>query len=111
MAASVRPGGRQPAAREGRLGGVREIFLDPWAACPGTAIGSSRTGAGASSEGQHQRGPGRPTLLAELQMLVETGRGDVPLIHLRFRRRCGSCTGIICSSKYGGRPAWNREGT
>ena len=48
---------------------------------------------------------------ADLEKLVAEGRGDVPLIHLPFRCRCGSrATGIICSSKYGGRPAWNRDG-
>src|SRR5262249_15792437 len=38
--------------------------------------------------------------------------GDVPLIHLRFRcaRGRSRLTGIICTAKYGGRPAWNRDG-
>jgi hypothetical protein len=37
-----------------------------------------------------------------LQQLVDTGRGDVPLIHLPFRCQCGWCrTGIICTSAYG----------
>jgi len=47
---------------------------------------------------------------ADPEKLVAEGRGDVPLIHLPFRCRCGSRrTGIICTSKYGGRPAWNRS--
>jgi hypothetical protein len=47
---------------------------------------------------------------ADLQKLVDEGRGDVPLTHLPFRCRCGSrSTGIICSTAYGGRPAWNRD--
>jgi len=37
----------------------------------------------------------------------------VPLIHLKYR--CSSCgsqlTDWICTSRYGGRPAWNRDGT
>jgi hypothetical protein len=48
---------------------------------------------------------------ADLQKLVDEGRGDVPLIHLPFRCRCGSRrTGIICSTAHGGRPAWSRSG-
>jgi hypothetical protein len=50
---------------------------------------------------------------APLQKLVDTGRGDVPLIHLRYR--CSKCrsrlTDFVCTSTYGGRPAWNRDGT
>jgi hypothetical protein len=46
---------------------------------------------------------------ADLQKPVAEGRGDVPLIHLPFLCRCGSrSTGIICTTKHGGRPAWNR---
>jgi hypothetical protein len=43
---------------------------------------------------------------------VDEGRGDVPLMHLKFRcSRCGSrLTDSVCTSKYGGRPAWNRDG-
>ena len=49
---------------------------------------------------------------ADLQKLIAEGSGDVPLIHLPFRCRCGSRrTGIICSTAYGGRPVWNRDGT
>jgi hypothetical protein len=50
--------------------------------------------------------------LADLQRLVDTGRGDEPLIHLRYRCvRCGSrLTGWVCTSRYSGRPAWNRGG-
>ena len=44
-----------------------------------------------------------------LQQLVDTGRGDVPLIHLPFRcRRDSRLTRITCTNTYGGRPAWNR---
>ena len=47
---------------------------------------------------------------ADLQKLVDEGGSDTPLIHLPFRCRCGSLrTLIICTSKYGGRPAWNRQ--
>jgi hypothetical protein len=42
---------------------------------------------------------------ADLQQLVNTGRGDVPLIHLRYR--CSKCrsrlTDRVCTSRYGGR--------
>jgi hypothetical protein len=39
----------------------------------------------------------------DLQRLVDTGRGDVPLIHLRYRcSRCRSrLTDFVCTSKYG----------
>ena len=44
-------------------------------------------------------------------MLIDTGRGDTPLIHLRYR--CSKCrsglTDWVVTSKYGGRPAWNRD--
>jgi hypothetical protein len=45
---------------------------------------------------------------ADLQKLVDTWRGDVPLMHLRYRcSNCGSrLTDWVCTSKYGGRPAW-----
>jgi hypothetical protein len=50
---------------------------------------------------------------ADLQHLVDTGRGDVPLIHLRYR--CSKCrsrlTDFVCTSRYGGRPGWNRDGS
>ena len=47
---------------------------------------------------------------ADLGKLVAEGKGDVPLIHLPFRCRCGSRrTGIICTSKHGGRPTWARD--
>jgi hypothetical protein len=48
---------------------------------------------------------------ADLQKLVDTGRGDVPLIHLKYRcSRCGSrLTDFVCTSRYGGRPAWAQE--
>jgi hypothetical protein len=50
-------------------------------------------------------------VVADLQKLIDTGRGDTPLVHLPFRCRCGSNrTGIICTSRYGGRPAWSRDG-
>jgi hypothetical protein len=48
---------------------------------------------------------------APLQQLVDTGRGDVPLIHLRYR--CSNChsrlTDFFCTSRYGGRPAWSGD--
>ena len=49
---------------------------------------------------------------ADLQAIVDAGRGDVPLIHLRYRcGRCGSrLTDFVCTSRYSGRPAWNRDG-
>jgi hypothetical protein len=48
---------------------------------------------------------------ADLEKLIAEGRGDVPLVHLPFRCRCGSrSTGIICATAHGGRPAWNRDG-
>jgi hypothetical protein len=45
---------------------------------------------------------------ADLEKLVADGRGDVPLIHLRYRcSNCGSrLTDWVCASKYDGRPAW-----
>ena len=78
----------------------------------------SRPADAALDAAQRQRRPGagvvkacRHQAEAGLQKLVDEGRGDVPLIHLPFGCRCGSRrTGIVCSSKYGGRPAWNRDG-
>jgi hypothetical protein len=50
---------------------------------------------------------------ADLQKLVEEGRGDVPLIHLKYR--CSSCGSRLidfnCTSRYGGRAAWKHDGT
>jgi hypothetical protein len=47
---------------------------------------------------------------ADLQALIDSGRGDTPLVHLPFRCRCGSrVAGIICTSRRGGRPGWNRD--
>jgi hypothetical protein len=48
---------------------------------------------------------------ADLQKLVDAGRGGVLLIRLRYRcLNCGSrLTDWICTSRYGGRPAWNRD--
>jgi hypothetical protein len=45
-------------------------------------------------------------------VLVAIDRGDVPLIHLRYRcSRCRSrLTEWVYTRKYGGRPAWNRDG-
>ena len=50
---------------------------------------------------------------ADLQKLVDTGRGDVPLIHLKYRcSNCGSRrTDWVVTSRYSGRPAWNRDGS
>ena len=44
---------------------------------------------------------------ADLQKLVDEGRGDTPLINLRYR--C-SKTDWVVTSKYGRRPAWNCDG-
>jgi hypothetical protein len=46
---------------------------------------------------------------ADLQKLIDSGRGDTPLIHLRYRcSKCGSShTDWVVTSRYGGRPAWN----
>jgi hypothetical protein len=43
----------------------------------------------------------RHRCVADLQALIDTGRGDVPLIHLRFRcSNCGSrLTDFVCTSK------------
>jgi len=46
---------------------------------------------------------------ADLQKLIDTGRGGVPLIYLRYW--CGKCrsrlTDWVCASRYGGRLALN----
>ena len=40
-------------------------------------------------------------------------RADVPLIHLKYR--CSNCSSRLidfnCTSRYGGRAAWNHDGT
>ena len=57
-------------------------------------------------------GARRARLSADLQKLVDTGRGDSPLIHLKYRCKCGSrLTDWVVTSRYGGRPAWNRDGS
>ena len=44
---------------------------------------------------------------------MEEGRGDVPLIHLKYR--CSNCGSRLidfnCTSRYGGRAAWKHDGT
>jgi hypothetical protein len=48
---------------------------------------------------------------ADLQRLVDTGRGDTPLIHLRYR--CSKCRSRlpdwVVTSCYDGRPAPTRN--
>jgi len=47
---------------------------------------------------------------ADLQKLVDEGRGDTPLIHLKYRCNCGSrLTDWVVTSMYGGRPAWSSD--
>lgn len=44
----------------------------------------------------------RHQAFADLQGLIDAGRGDEPLIHLRFRFRCGECRSarvdFVCTS-------------